>query len=905
MRPTARVRVPLPQSGGKGAKVKDITAGAGEAQPDDPDEAENGELDEPLTASLPRSNSRQSSAGQNGSPQAQASGAEEAEQLPAVSRQRSASSPSQSPDDVHQSRSVGLAGSSLKNSLSRTNSRSRSRPSRTSTKEFESVTGGGLPAIPAQERSLSRQSAGASRKMQDAEADDAWRAQQQQPQPAPAARQRSNPPRTTSHDDVAPRRRGAPPGTDDSSGDNPSKYMPVLKQKQQKQPESARPAVGRGSTSAPPPKPAVPRQRAQAGQQEPQPQQPVQPKRQARPAGEAAQRARSEPPAGNRQVHLAKLVSKVTAHLEAPAEPLDEKGWLQETAQLELFVEEMRSLLAQAPLDNAAAPNKPSGPSRFLPDIVSKRDISVLQWDKDLRWAKQQLRRCEQEYNLLKQKMAYIDPVAQEQAANELRQVEEDIVTEQRRQKQIVAENRLRERSLVQNAVDGHEVDAKTRAVQQIERYEAEIAVWKVKNNSLHKQVQESARLLQKAQENRMLLGKKAQHMDEVVNSEEFAVKQAEHREAQEKLKQEEATLQASLGELQEQRRALQKNHEKRKRERVVELRQLAEEKRVLEERDRHSEGSLRQLRREHSREPAGTPRDKVGRAVSRSVSPKQQRFVSPSPRNPEPDSARQPAPAQYGVAPQPAPENFEEQVKEQVLRLTRFLPQGKPKVCILGSTVMHGSDTKAVVEAMAANLATWVGTDICLLTGGNTGVQEAFGNEVGSAVSMFHLALPGTKSNFMHGEDVEVLGDLGLKSAVMGEIGDLYITLEGGPKVADEARRAVLRGAIVLPISQTGGASAGSHGFPPVALKRPPCIPEPQWSSLQDALTPKEIAAATAICLRGVLSSVFGITTSREDVSQADVQRPQSGARAAGAVSPAMALRRVSQSPSDASEDV
>eukprot|EP00971_Amphidinium_carterae_P329594 6462163-Amphidinium_carterae.1 len=68
MRPTARVRVPLPQSGGKGAKVKDITAGAGEAQPDDPDEAENGELDEPLTASLPRSNSRQSSAGQNGSP---------------------------------------------------------------------------------------------------------------------------------------------------------------------------------------------------------------------------------------------------------------------------------------------------------------------------------------------------------------------------------------------------------------------------------------------------------------------------------------------------------------------------------------------------------------------------------------------------------------------------------------------------------------------------------------------------------------------------------------------------------------------------------------------------------------------------------------------------------------------
>merc|ERR1719182_610349 len=67
--------------------------------------------------------------------------------------------------------------------------------------------------------------------------------------------------------------------------------------------------------------------------------------------------------------------------------------------------------------------------------------------------------------------------------------------------KQLAAENRLRERSLSRGVVDGREIDGNARAIQQIERLEAELGVWNVKNGSLQTQVHEAEMKLRRAHE--------------------------------------------------------------------------------------------------------------------------------------------------------------------------------------------------------------------------------------------------------------------------------------------------------------------------------------------------------------------------------------------------------------------
>mmetsp|Transcript_22626 Transcript_22626/g.52775 ORF Transcript_22626/g.52775 Transcript_22626/m.52775 type:complete len:974 (-) Transcript_22626:57-2978(-) len=973
MRPqAARVRVPLPQSGGSGAKVKDITAGTGEAAHGDQEEEElSQELDEPLTASLPRSNSRQSrtplaradSPKGNSFEALQGESAQPSAPLPrsdsslagsqgAAALQNPLSRSSYSRSQVSDatptvSKSLPPA-QNLQNSLSRSqSSRSRSRPSRSSNNNGLESDVVAPPAMArsitgTSERSLSRQSSmhppPAAPEKPPVTQDEAPVGKAsappppQRPQGKAAARSSSREKQRNANE----QQQGELPPIG-ANAEVQRKFGGRRRPSPSKEEPPGRPAqkAGRGSTSAPPvPKPAPAHPQKQQQQQQPQPK---------RRAPQPSSRSRSEPPPGNKQGQLAKLVMQVTSHLQESAEPVDEKGWLQETAQLELFVEEMRYLMSQQHDPPTASPNAAAA-GRQLPAIAAndprKRDISVLQWDKDLRWAKQQLRRCEQEYTMLQQRMACIDPVAQEQLAADIRQVEEDIAAEQKRQKLLVAENRQRERSLVRNAVDGHEVDAKTRALQQIERFEAELAVWKVKNNSLHKQVQEATRLLQKAQENRMLLGKKAQHMDEVINSEEFAVKQAEQREAAERFRHEESELQATLIELQEQRKALQKNNERRKRERNLELRQLNEEKRILEDRERHAEATVRQLRRQIVRESptaAGTPA-RVGRAPARSASPRQ--MASPSGRNHDspsvsrsppripsksPDSkaqdhgpAKQPeasvAPAAQAPAKAPL-DDFETQVQNEATRFADLLPSGLRRVCILGSTVMHGSDTKSVVEALSRAFASSLPSkSFVTLTGGNSGVQATFVQEYpGDASLIYNLVLQGTQSDFGQGTDLEVHGDAALKSALMGEIGDIYVTVEGGPRVAEEARRAILRGATVVALSKTGGASAGAYGFPPAALKRPSSLSQAVWQQLQAASSADEIAAATVKAIQEVLkkeATQVLATADRAALPQEDdsqdaprVRRPSSRTSHDGEPrgrSPSLAHRRISQASSD-----
>jgi len=321
--------------------------------------------------------------------------------------------------------------------------------------------------------------------------------------------------------------------------------------------------------------------------------------------GSGRHRTQSEPPlqkgARGRSLarprnRLSQLVAEVSSHLSGvePHKPKKGSTWLQEIAQMELYVEEMQWLIDKYESGDAsfayeALPELEAGPKHPM----------LFRGDKDIRWVRQQLRMLEQEHGQLLQRLSCVDPSAQEMQAAELRAVEQQILAEQRRQKQLVAESRQREKSLVQHTVDGREVDAKTRAKKDIERLEGELAVWKVKNSSLNKQVQEATQLVQKAQDHHHALGQKAQHMGEALGSEEHAARQAEQRQAQERVQNELASLQQTLEELQDGRERALKNHQRHKREHGRECSLLADTCKELEEQERHLDALERQLQRQ------------------------------------------------------------------------------------------------------------------------------------------------------------------------------------------------------------------------------------------------------------------------------------------------------------------
>jgi len=300
----------------------------------------------------------------------------------------------------------------------------------------------------------------------------------------------------------------------------------------------------------------------------------VSPPRSQDPAGQAAdqplgsasvatsRRSVSEPPPPHQQRpqqkpgRLSELVDEVAAHLEHAEVPLDTEGWQQETIKLEQFAEEMQALIdchKQSPPISARQP----------PDSARRRELSVLKGDKDLRWARQQLRNCEKEHAHMVQLLGTGDNPLEQQQLAELKALEEQIEQEQQRQKHLAAENRLRERSLARMAKEGGEEDGNVRAVQQIERLEKELEVWIMKNGSLEKQVQNATDQLEKAREDSDVLRLKQQKVSLQLASKDQQQRIAEERAQQEKLLGQEQSLRESVGELKEERKRAAKAHER------------------------------------------------------------------------------------------------------------------------------------------------------------------------------------------------------------------------------------------------------------------------------------------------------------------------------------------------------
>eukprot|EP00930_Biecheleria_cincta_P044418 TRINITY_DN30537_c0_g1_i2.p1 TRINITY_DN30537_c0_g1~~TRINITY_DN30537_c0_g1_i2.p1 ORF type:complete len:436 (+),score=89.49 TRINITY_DN30537_c0_g1_i2:289-1596(+) len=93
-------------------------------------------------------------------------------------------------------------------------------------------------------------------------------------------------------------------------------------------------------------------------------------------------------------------------------------------------------------------------------------------------------------------------------------------------------------------------------------------------------------------------------------------------------------------------------------------------------------------------------------------------------------------------------------------------------------------------------------------------------------------------------------------RKAVFAALGDVYITVEGGPGVAEEARMAFSRGAAVVPLIRTGSASAGMFDFPAGALEKPAFASQEHWALLSEDCSVASTAGAVVALVAGFLTS-------------------------------------------------
>lgn len=173
--------------------------------------------------------------------------------------------------------------------------------------------------------------------------------------------------------------------------------------------------------------------------------------------------------------------------------------------------------------------------------------------------------------------------------------------------------------------------------------------------------------------------------------------------------------------------------------------------------------------------------------------------------------------------------------------------------VCVLGSTTLLGGKCEQIVRGMAEELSNVYGGTIHFVTSGLTGVQQVFAESCGSKSKLWNLVTTGQRCAFEVGETLEAGTSADERRETSAYLSDMYIVFEGGPEEALEVRTAHARGARIVPIIRTGGASAGGFGFPLSALERPAGITEETWAHLasKEATIAETVNAACVVVKR------------------------------------------------------
>lgn len=205
-----------------------------------------------------------------------------------------------------------------------------------------------------------------------------------------------------------------------------------------------------------------------------------------------------------------------------------------------------------------------------------------------------------------------------------------------------------------------------------------------------------------------------------------------------------------------------------------------------------------------------------------------------------------------------------------------RNLPDG-PRVVILGGNKFRNEDTEILVQAVARRFASHLGGRVSVLTGGQPGAQEVFARGLGSQFQNLINLVPEYASDSLVpyglGRDVICGENIQERMQVLSQVGDIYLSFEGGPNIAATMRTVAERGAVVVPFISTGGASAGLfESFPRSFMVRPPFATKAQWQALggdegrgrppatpRAAVAPEVAAAACVEIVAGYLSQLRG----------------------------------------------
>lgn len=183
---------------------------------------------------------------------------------------------------------------------------------------------------------------------------------------------------------------------------------------------------------------------------------------------------------------------------------------------------------------------------------------------------------------------------------------------------------------------------------------------------------------------------------------------------------------------------------------------------------------------------------------------------------------------------------------RDAAARIAKVFGSG-PRLCVLGARALQNPDSEKILKLFAKMLGDRVGEDAVLITGGLEGVQQVFAQACPKRVQLFNV-IPTDResSDYGCGRDIFAGGSTEERVSVSNLLGDVYFTVEGGGGVSAEAWAAMERGADVVPLIRSGGASSGLFGFPPDALQRPEWASEEQWQHLKDPAVPVYQCAAT-----------------------------------------------------------
>eukprot|EP00933_Yihiella_yeosuensis_P035870 TRINITY_DN29508_c3_g1_i1.p1 TRINITY_DN29508_c3_g1~~TRINITY_DN29508_c3_g1_i1.p1 ORF type:complete len:463 (+),score=112.64 TRINITY_DN29508_c3_g1_i1:3-1391(+) len=188
------------------------------------------------------------------------------------------------------------------------------------------------------------------------------------------------------------------------------------------------------------------------------------------------------------------------------------------------------------------------------------------------------------------------------------------------------------------------------------------------------------------------------------------------------------------------------------------------------------------------------------------------------------------------------------------------------PTVRILGSSTFQGEESEELTKLIAEQFAKVLSPKTVFITSGRTGVEQGFVHhlqestkELGSNLRVLNLICQGETSSIKLGKAMQVgSATAAERRQILSQIADVYVTIEGGPGTSEEIRLANARGAAVVALQRSGGASAGLFGVPQDVLEQPVGANPDAWRLLaDDAAELKASAEAAAQCVHWHLNKV------------------------------------------------